>query len=131
MIVNGECDALPEQAFYMVGTIDEAFEKGQVAAVMRDGRRAARRAAGARRPQPGRAMSTIKVDVVSARSRSSKGEAEFVALPGEAGELGIYPQHTPLITRVRPGAVRIRSSAVPTRSSSSWPAASSRCSRTA
>ncbi|HEY5798666.1 MAG TPA: F0F1 ATP synthase subunit epsilon [Burkholderiaceae bacterium] len=36
------------------------------------------------------------------------GEAEFVALPGEAGELGIYPKHTPLITRIRPGAVRIK-----------------------
>jgi len=29
-------------------------------------------------------------------------------LPGEAGELGIYPKHTPLITRIRPGAVRIQ-----------------------
>ena len=33
--------------------------------------------------------------------------AEFVVLPGEAGELGIYPRHTPLITRIKPGAVRI------------------------
>ena len=29
MIVNGECDALPEQAFYMVGAIDEVFEKAK------------------------------------------------------------------------------------------------------
>ena len=36
------------------------------------------------------------------------GEAEFVVLPGEAGELGIYPKHTPLITRIKPGAVRIK-----------------------
>ena len=36
------------------------------------------------------------------------GEAEFVALPGESGELGIYPKHTPLITRIKPGAVRIK-----------------------
>ncbi len=35
------------------------------------------------------------------------GEAKFVALPGEAGELGIYPRHTPLITRIKPGAMRI------------------------
>ena len=41
------------------------------------------------------------------RSRIFSGEAKFVALPGEAGELGIYPRHTPLITRIRPGAVRI------------------------
>ena len=50
---------------------------------------------------------TIHVDVVSAESQIFSGEAVFVALPGEAGELGIYPKHTPLITRIRPGAVRI------------------------
>jgi F-type H+-transporting ATPase subunit epsilon len=52
--------------------------------------------------------STIHVDVVSAEASIFEGEAEFVALPGETGELGIYPQHTPLITRIRPGAVRIK-----------------------
>ena len=51
---------------------------------------------------------TIHVDVVSAEEQIFSGEAEFVALPGESGELGIYPSHTPLITRIRPGAVRIR-----------------------
>lgn len=51
---------------------------------------------------------TIHVDVVSAEEEIFAGEAEFVALPGEAGELGIYPMHTPLITRIRPGAVRIK-----------------------
>jgi F-type H+-transporting ATPase subunit epsilon len=50
---------------------------------------------------------TIHVDVVSAEEHIFSGEAEFVALPGESGELGIYPMHTPLITRIRPGAVRI------------------------
>ena len=53
-------------------------------------------------------MHTIHVDVVSAEESIFEGEAEFVALPGEAGELGIYPQHTPLITRIKPGAVRIK-----------------------
>jgi F-type H+-transporting ATPase subunit epsilon len=53
-------------------------------------------------------MATIHVDVVSAEASIFEGEAEFVALPGEAGELGIYPQHTPLITRIKPGAVRIK-----------------------
>lgn len=52
-------------------------------------------------------MSTILVNVVSAEESIFSGEAKFVALPGEAGELGIYPRHTPLITRIRPGAVRI------------------------
>ena len=51
---------------------------------------------------------TIHVDVVSAEELIYSGVAEFVALPGEQGELGIYPKHTPLITRIRPGAVRIR-----------------------
>ncbi|MFC7515158.1 F0F1 ATP synthase subunit epsilon [Herbaspirillum sp. GCM10030257] len=51
---------------------------------------------------------TIHVDVVSAEEQIFAGEAEFVALPGEAGELGIYPMHTPLITRIKPGAVRIK-----------------------
>ena len=52
-------------------------------------------------------MATIHVDVVSAEENIFSGEAKFVALPGENGELGILPRHTPLITRIRPGAVRI------------------------
>ena len=51
---------------------------------------------------------TIHVNVVSAEALIFSGEAEFIALPGESGELGIYPRHTPLITRIRPGAVRIK-----------------------
>jgi F-type H+-transporting ATPase subunit epsilon len=52
-------------------------------------------------------MNTIHVDVVSAEESIFAGEARFVALPGEAGELGIFPRHTPLITRIKPGSVRI------------------------
>ena len=52
-------------------------------------------------------MATIQVEVVSAEESIFSGEAKFVALTGEAGELGIYPRHTPLITRIRPGSVRI------------------------
>ena len=52
-------------------------------------------------------MSTIQVDVVSAEEMIFSGMAKFVALPGESGELGIMPGHTPLITRIKPGAVRI------------------------
>ena len=51
---------------------------------------------------------TIHIDVVSAEESIFSGEAEFVVLPGEAGELGIYPRHAPLITRIKPGAVRIQ-----------------------
>lgn len=52
--------------------------------------------------------STMHVDVVSAEESVFGGDAEFVVLPGEAGELGIYPRHAPLITRIKPGVVRIR-----------------------
>jgi F-type H+-transporting ATPase subunit epsilon len=53
---------------------------------------------------------TIRVEVVSAEESIFSGDARFVALPGEAGELGIYPRHTPLITRIKPGSVRIERS---------------------
>ena len=51
---------------------------------------------------------TIQVDVVSAEESIFSGEAEFVVLPGEVGQLGIYPHHTPLITRIKAGEVRIK-----------------------
>ncbi len=51
---------------------------------------------------------TLRVDVVSAEELIFSGTAEFVILPGEVGELGVYPRHTPLITRIKPGTVRIR-----------------------
>jgi F-type H+-transporting ATPase subunit epsilon len=53
-------------------------------------------------------MSTIHVDVVSAEESLFSGEATLVSLPGESGELGILPRHTPLITRIKAGAVRIQ-----------------------
>jgi F-type H+-transporting ATPase subunit epsilon len=52
-------------------------------------------------------MATLKVDVVSAEKSLYSGVAKFVVLPGESGELGILPGHTPLITRIRPGLVKI------------------------
>ncbi len=51
---------------------------------------------------------TVHVDVVSAEEQIFSGLAEFVAVPGEMGELGIYPRHTALLTRIKPGAVRIK-----------------------
>ncbi len=50
---------------------------------------------------------TVHVDIVSAEEQIFSGLAEFVALPGEAGELGILPGHMPLMTRIKPGAVRV------------------------
>ena len=51
---------------------------------------------------------TIQVDVVSAEESIFSGPAEFVVLPGVVGELGILPGHTPLLTQIKPGAVRIK-----------------------
>jgi F-type H+-transporting ATPase subunit epsilon len=51
---------------------------------------------------------TVHVDVVSAEESIFSGLAEFVVLPGEAGELGILPGHMPLMTRIKPGAVRLK-----------------------
>ena len=51
---------------------------------------------------------TIHVDVVSAESSIFSGLAEFVVVPAEMGEVGIYPRHTPLITRIKPGSVRLK-----------------------
>ena len=50
----------------------------------------------------------IHVDVVSAEESIFSGAAEFVVLPGEAGELGVYPRHMPLMTRIKPGTVRVK-----------------------
>lgn len=52
--------------------------------------------------------STMHVDVVCAEESIYSGEAHFVALPGESGELGIYPRHTPLISKIKAGSVRIQ-----------------------
>lgn len=51
---------------------------------------------------------TIHVDVVSAEESIFSGEAEFVAAPAKMGEIGIYPRHTPLITPIKAGALRIK-----------------------
>ncbi len=50
----------------------------------------------------------VHVDVVSAEELIFSGEADYAVFPGEAGELGIYPRHTPLLTRVKPGTVRLK-----------------------
>ena len=100
MIVDGECDHLPEQAFYMVGGIDEAIEKAKKIAADVSGSTAFER-------QPGRQImaSTIRCDIVSAEAEIFHGEAEMVVATGEMGELGIAPRHAPLITRLKPGKV--------------------------
>lgn len=51
---------------------------------------------------------TIHVDVVSAEQSIFSGIAEFVAAPAEMGEIGVYPRHAPLISRMKPGTVRLK-----------------------
>lgn len=53
-------------------------------------------------------MATLQIEVVSAEASIYSGEATFVALPGESGDLGILPGHTPLISRIRPGTMKIK-----------------------
>jgi len=52
-------------------------------------------------------MSTIQVDIVSAEAEIFSGEASMVVVTGEEGELGIVPRHAPLLTRIKPGQVRV------------------------
>ena len=53
-------------------------------------------------------MGVFHVDIVSAEESIYSGPAEFLVAPAEEGEVGIYPQHTPMLTRIKPGAVRIK-----------------------
>jgi F-type H+-transporting ATPase subunit epsilon len=53
-------------------------------------------------------VNTVHIDVVSAEESIFSGEAEFVVAPASAGEVGIYPNHAPLITTIKPGALRIK-----------------------
>lgn len=51
---------------------------------------------------------TLQVNIVSAEQAIFSGEAEMVVAPGESGELGILPQHAPLLTRIKPGVVKVK-----------------------
>ena len=51
---------------------------------------------------------TLQVNIVSAEHAIFSGEAERVVAPGETGELGILPQHAPLLTRIKPGTVKVK-----------------------
>lgn len=51
---------------------------------------------------------TLHVNIVSAEKLLYSGTAEMVIAPGARGELGIYPRHTPLLTTLKPGSVRIK-----------------------
>jgi len=51
---------------------------------------------------------TVRIDVVSAEEEIFSGDAEFIVAPATAGEVGIYPNHAPMITTIKPGALRIK-----------------------
>ena len=53
-------------------------------------------------------VATVHIDVVSAEESIFSGEAEFIAAPAQMGEVGIYPHHAPMITSIKPGALRIK-----------------------
>lgn len=53
---------------------------------------------------------TVHIDVVSAEASIFSGEAEFVVAPASAGEVGIYPNHAPMISTIKPGTLRIKQS---------------------
>ena len=55
-------------------------------------------------------MNNLKLEIVSAHEKLFSGNVLFVVVPGEEGELGIYANHTPLITRIKPGSVRFKNS---------------------
>jgi F-type H+-transporting ATPase subunit epsilon len=51
---------------------------------------------------------TVHCDVVSAEESIFSGLVEIAVFPGESGELGILPRHTPLLTRIKPGTIRLK-----------------------
>ena len=53
-------------------------------------------------------MSILKLDIVSAERSLFGGEVEYVLATGESGELGIFPGHTALLTKLKPGQIRIK-----------------------
>ena len=53
-------------------------------------------------------MTTMQVDLVSAEEQIFSGEAEFVIAPALDGEMGIFPRHTPLISTLKPGLLRVK-----------------------
>ena len=93
MIVNGECDSLPEQAFYMVGTIEEAFEKAKTLLAAAEGHRWPRRSTSTS-SAPSRRSSPARPTWSSPRARPASSAS--------------CPEHMPLLTRIKPGTVRIQ-----------------------
>ena len=87
MIVNGELDDVPEQAFYMVGPIEDVFEQ-------------------AKKLDAGLAMALptkIVLEVVTPMGLLLREEVDEVIAPGEDGYFGVRPGHTPFLSTLGPG----------------------------
>ena len=92
-IIEGKHDELPEQAFYMVGTIEEAVEKAEKL----ERRRSACQATG----------KTFDVSLVTPDGAAFEGEAEMLIVPGAAGEIGVLARHAPLVATLKAGSTRV------------------------
>ena len=134
-ILDGKHDDLPEQAFYMVGTIEKAVEKGRRLAGEEP--EAQREAAGA---EPTRARArhrvvpdkTFSLSLVTPDGAAFEGEAVMLIVPGADGEIGVLARHAPLIATLKAGSTRVHLGEGDDECASSRPApASSRWSRTA
>ena len=91
-ILDGKHDDLPEQAFYMVGAIEEAVERAQA-----DARK---RCVVAEHPK-------FSVSLVTPEGAAFEGEAEMIIVPGAAGEIGVLARHAPLVAMLKAGSTRI------------------------
>ena len=91
-IIEGKHDDLPEQAFYMVGTIEAAVERGKAA---RGG--LACRASGKK----------FDLSLVTPDGAAYEGQVEMIIVPGAIGEIGVLARHAPLIATLRAGSTRI------------------------
>ena len=113
-ILDGKHDDLPEQAFYMVGTIDEAVAQGPAATRRRrpeedaEPRRPRREAEAEAAPSPSRRSGRrSSVSLVTPEGAAFEGEVEMIVVPGEAGEIGVLARHAPLVAMLKAGSTRI------------------------
>ena len=88
MILNGELDELPEQAFYLVGNIDEAINKAK--------------------SLKGQVKMSLHVNIIAPDRNVWDSNAEEVILPSSTGQLGILKGHAPLLTALDIGVMRVR-----------------------
>jgi ATP synthase F1 epsilon subunit len=113
-IIAGKHDDLPEGAFYMVGTIDEAMEKGKELAGEGEGedepqaKEEESESETEPEPDPEGGVRTFDLSVVTPDGAAFEGEAEMVIVPGAAGEIGVLARHAPLVAMLKAGEIRVK-----------------------